>query len=144
MGNIRNMRGIDLNTDKKADDMADRAAASEKEDIKEETIAESGPATLTGEPTTVELKPKEDKSPRASKLRAELKEEEAKLEAELRPHREYHDRHVNDAKYLEARKKIKEISKKLAGVKNELAALARSSGTNTAIKAETGTIGTKG
>jgi hypothetical protein len=111
---------------------------------KEETIAETGPVTLTGEPVTVPLKEVEqDKSPRVTALRKELEADRDKLLAELKDYREYYDKHVNDAKFLESQKKIKEISKKLAPLQNELAKLARASGGNKGMKAEPGQIGVK-
>lgn len=122
------------------------------ETVNETTIAETGPVTLTGEPQTVtlaevgelpaEAKKKPVKSPRVDALRKELEQERDKLAAELKGYREYHDKHVNDSKFLESRKKIKEISAKLGPVQNELARLAASEGGIT-MKASPGVIGTK-
>lgn len=79
----------------------------------------------------------ETKAPITAALKAKLLEEEARLETQLAPHRDLHDRHVNDPKFLAAKRAIKEISPKLAAVKNELAALARAGGAKS-LKAEPG------
>lgn len=96
-------------TDKKAP-QADAAKAADK--VRAERAAEVPPP----------------KSPLVEALRKKLTEEKERLEKEIAPYREYHDKHVNDAKYLEARKRIKEINAELGPVCNELAALARSTG----------------
>lgn len=77
------------------------------------------------------------KAPRTDQLRRELEAEQAKLREEMKPFREFYEAHVNDPEYLEACRKIKEISAKLGPVDNELAALARAAGARV-IKAEPG------
>lgn len=81
--------------------------------------------------------PVENKTPLTTALKDKLEAEEKKLMEELAPHREFHDKHVNDPKFIKAREKIKEISNKLGPVRNELAALARARGSK-GIQAEAG------
>lgn len=90
-----------------------------------------------------ELVKKPNKSPRAAALKAELQKDKDRLEAELKDYREFHDRHVNDPKYLECCKKIREINGKLGPINNELAALARVDAGNRGIRAEAGEVGVK-
>lgn len=77
------------------------------------------------------------KAPRTEQLRKELEAEKAALMKELQPYRDYYDKHVNDAKYVEARKKIKELGAKIGPIDNELAVLARAGGAK-GIQAEQG------
>lgn len=81
-------------------------------------------------------------SPRLREIYEDLKAQEEDLLAELQPHRDFYEKHVNDPHYLEARAKIKEISARLAPVRNELAALARALG-GRGIAAEGGTFAGK-
>lgn len=97
----------------------------------------------TPPPTTAkEPEQKKIKAPLTAALKAKLLEEKEKLEKELAPHREFYEGHVNDKKYLEAKKKIKEISNKLGPINNELAALARAEGAK-GIRAESGVFENK-
>lgn len=59
---------------------------------------------------------------------AELLEQKQNILAELAPHREAHDRIVNDPALIEARKKIKEANAALAPVEEEISSLARALG----------------
>lgn len=79
-----------------------------------------------------------EKAPRAAALKRELEERKAQLEALIAPAREYYERHVNDEKYLEAKRIIKELSPELGQVHNELAVLARLNPTNKSLKVESG------
>ncbi len=77
------------------------------------------------------------KASQAQALRRQLEDEEARLKAELAPHRELYERHVNDPAYVKARREIKRISGELGPIQNELAALARSGGSR-GVRAEPG------
>lgn len=81
------------------------------------------------------------KNPRVAELYKQLQTEKEALEKELQPYREVHDKHVNDPKFLEARKKIKEINAKLGPICNELASIARAGGARS-IKVESGSFAT--
>jgi cell division septum initiation protein DivIVA len=77
------------------------------------------------------------KNPRLQAIYQELLAQEESLLAELQPHRDFYEAHANDPRYLEARAKIKEVSGRLAPVRNELAALAKALG-GRAIQVESG------
>jgi len=66
-----------------------------------------------------------EKAPYLAARLNELKEIEAKLEAELAPAREAHDRLVNAPELAAARATIKRCNAELLPIKNELAALAK-------------------
>jgi len=66
-----------------------------------------------------------EKAPYLAARLNELKVLEAKLEAELAPAREVHDRLVNAPELAEARATIKRCNAALLPIKNELAALAK-------------------
>lgn len=70
------------------------------------------------------------KTPMIDAVRKELEAKKKKLIEKIAPYREFHDNHVNDKKFIEARTKIKEISAELGAVENELAAIARGSPRN--------------
>lgn len=114
-----------------------------RDEVEETTLAETGPVTVkTDDPE--KTTPPKSKTPLVDELRSKLATDVEKLEAVLKQYREYHDKHVNDPKFIEARKKIKEINAKLAPLKNEQAAITRgSAGNKGSIKAEPGVIGTK-
>lgn len=96
--------------------------------------------TITKEDVgTIEVK---DKTPRLRTMFNELLAQKQALAAELKPSRDFHDKHVNDPKLLEARKKIKEINAKMAPIDQELAGLARAIGSKGA-KIEAGVYETK-
>lgn len=80
----------------------------------------------------------EGKTPRVSRLKAELQAEAAALEAQLKPAREFYEQHVSDPRYQESRRVIKEVSAKLQPIQNELAAIARASEGNRGIAIEPG------
>ena len=68
------------------------------------------------------------------------KEEALKV---LAPHREYYEKHVNDPKYLAAKKAIKEANAILGPIDTELAIVARAIG-GKGIKIEPGSFSTQG
>lgn len=78
-----------------------------------------------------------EKTPRLKQMFQELHQRKAELVAKLRPAREFYEAHVNDPRYLEARRVIKEVSAELAPIDNEIAALARALGAR-GIKADPG------
>lgn len=88
-----------------------------------------------------EVKKTPEKAPLTTALRKQLEAEKKRLEAELAPHRVFHDAHVNDPQFLESKAKIKEINAALFPVLNELAALARAGGAKS-IVAEAGEYST--
>ena len=68
------------------------------------------------------------KAPLTAALYEKLKAEEARLEAELAPAREFYEKVMGDPKLAEARATIKRVNAALLPVKNELAVLARAGG----------------
>ena len=86
----------------------------------------------------VDLPPERIKAPRATALYNELKQAEAKLEAELAPAREYYEKHVNDPKYIAACAAIRRLSNELFDIKNDLAAMARLNPRNKSLQVEGG------
>lgn len=72
-----------------------------------------------------------DRRPLTRELFDKLQAEKAKIVAALAPYREFHDKHVNDPKFLEARAKIKAAAAVLGPIDQELAGLARALGAKT-------------
>lgn len=97
---------------------------------------------MEGDEVKKEPEQKKIKAPLTAALKAKLLVEKETLEKELSPHREFYEKHVNDPKYLESKKKIKELNNKLGPINNELAALARAEGAK-GIKAESGVFENK-
>lgn len=78
------------------------------------------------------------KAPRVGKLREELEAEEKRLEALLAPAREVYEKLINNPELIKARNTIKEVSRQLVPIKNELAQLRKKPNGKT-LKADTGT-----
>lgn len=81
----------------------------------------------------------QEKNPRLRKMFDELMIQKNQILEEVNPAREFYERHVNDPRFIEARKTIKEGNAKLGPIDNELAALARALGAKS-IKAESGVL----
>lgn len=82
------------------------------------------------------------KAPRLRLLMQELQAEKAKLVESLKAHREFYEKHVNDPRYLAARKAIKDANGPLSKLESEISRLSIALG-GKQLKIEPGKFETK-